>query len=236
MSAKDIIYLIMFRELRTGPKIMRELYDAVVAEPINLKSKSYIYQCVREMEAFGWVICIETKGMMRTMSTTEAGIQKQIAFAETYLNTLQRLKNAADYFAFEITGTGKRERPIWDEGVLKHFNRLINVRHLARYLFLTILNNPEHGVKGTAISIYELMDKRYGWQCAEGYIYELAHEMENPSNGWLEGSWDSDRRNYYVFKLTYHGVNMIAQEGEVALRFIRNLQQYTRNLLRLFSV
>ncbi|GAA0848040.1 helix-turn-helix transcriptional regulator [Paenibacillus glucanolyticus] len=234
LSAKDIIYLIVFRELQTHSKYMRELYDSVVEEPVNLKSKSYIYQAIREMEAQGWINCIEINGKTRTMATTEAGEKKREEFAATYLKTLIRLKDAADYFAYEITGTGNKNKPVWDEGVLKHFNRLINVRHLARYLFLSILNQPEYSAE-TAISIYELMNYRYGWQCGEGYIYELAHEMEDASNGWLEGRWNSNRRHNYVYRLTEHGSNMISKEGQAALSYIQNLQLYTHNLLRLFQ-
>lgn len=233
LSAKDIIYLIVFRELKDKPKYMKELYDAIVSEPINLKSKSYIYLAIREMESHEWIRCIEVRGKARTMATTNSGKKKQAEFVETYYATLRRLKGAADYFSYEITGSGSKEKPVWDEGVLKHFNRLINVRHLARYLFLTILSQPEHSLE-TAKSIYELMNKRYGWQCGEGYIYELAHEMEDPSNGWLVGRWNSSRRHFYVYRLTDHGLNMISNEAEAALVYIRNLQQYTRNLLHLF--
>lgn len=234
LSAKDIIYLIVFRELKTEPKYMKELYDAVVEEPINLKSKSYIYQAIRDMESQGWISCIEVRGKARTMATTPAGEEKQEEFVSTYYNTLKRLKDAADYFAYEITGSGNKEKPVWDEGVLKHFNRLINVRHLARYLFLTILSRPEHNLE-TAKTVYELMDIRYGWQCGEGYIYELAHEMEDPSNGWLEGRWNSSRRHNYVYRLTDHGLKMISEEAEASLVYIRNLQKYTQNLLQLFT-
>ncbi|WP_145950088.1 hypothetical protein [Paenibacillus sp. Y412MC10] len=233
LSAKDIIYLIIFRELRKGPRIMRELYDAVVAEPVNLKSKSYIYQAIRDMEAFGWISCIEVIGMTKKMATTKAGVQKQEEFASEYLQTLQLLKNAADFFAFEITGTGRMEKPEWNDRALKHFNRIVNVRYLTRFLFMSILSHPQHKVD-TVKNIYDLMKDRYGWQCGEGYIYELAHEMEDPSNGWIHGRWNSDRRHHYLFNLTPQGYEMIAKEREAALAFIRRLQTYTSNLLRLF--
>lgn len=233
LSAKDVIYLIVFRELQNGPKYIKELFDSVINESVNLKSKSYIYQAVQDMDLRGWISCIETRGKRRIMTITTSGIKKHEQFINTYLNLLQRLKGAADYFAYIITGSGSREQPIWDEGVLKHFNRLISVRHLARYLFLLILNDLEHK-SGTVVNIYELMEKRYNWQCGEGYIYDLAHEMEDISNGWVEGKWNSIRRHHYIYRLTDIGVLMISKEGEAALNYIRNLQQYTRSLLRLF--
>ncbi|QNR65250.1 hypothetical protein IAQ67_15155 [Paenibacillus peoriae] len=233
LSAKDVIYLIVFRELQNGPKYIRELFDSVITESVNLKSKSYIYQAVQDMDSKGWISCIETRGMKRIMAITESGTKKHEDFTNTYLNLLRHLKGAADYFAYIITGSGRKEQPIWDEGVLKHFNRLISVRHLARFLFLSILNDPEHN-SGTVVNIYELMAKRYSWQCGEGYMYDLAHEMEDHSNGWVEGRWNSIRRHHYIYRLTDLGVLMISKEGESALNYIRNLQHYTRSLLRLF--
>lgn len=233
LSARNIIYLIIFRELKIGPKYMKELHDVVTSEPIKLKSKSYIYQAIQEMESFAWISCIETEGLKRTMAITNLGLMKLDDLIETYKSTIERLKKAADFFLYEIRGTRKNERLDWNLAENQLFNRLTNVRHLARYLFLTILNDPQHSAE-TVIDIYELIKSRYGWQCGEGYIYELAHEMEEPTKAWVEGKWNSSRRHHYVYRITEAGREAISREAEITASYLRALQEYSQNLFRLF--
>ncbi|MFX3643302.1 MAG: hypothetical protein ACE3L7_32420 [Candidatus Pristimantibacillus sp.] len=231
LSAKDIIYLIIFRELRIQPQVMKSLSETVVRESGNLNSTIYIYQVIREMASHNWVVQAERIGNHKIMAITDHGIKKQKELSSTYYVLLSELKDTTDYFVSELNGHPLKERPPMSDAVRKHFNRLINVRHLTRYLFLTILEKEK---ACTCVEIYELMQLRYGWQCGEGYIYELAHEMEHPERGWIIGRWTSDRKHSYVYRLTQEGYTWISNECKDALEPIRSLQTYTVQLLKLF--
>lgn len=231
LSAKDIIYLIIFRELRIKQQVMKSLSETVIRESDNLNSTIYIYQVIREMVSHNWVVQSERVGNHKIMAITEQGIKKQQELAGTYYVLLRELKETADYFVSELNNQPISERPPMSEGVRKHFNRLINVRHLTRYLFLKILEKQK---VCTCVEVYELMKLRYGWQCGEGYIYELAHEMEHPDRSWIRGEWTSDRRHSYMYKLTQEGFSWINHECKDALESIYPLQSYTVRLLKLF--
>lgn len=231
LSAKDIIYLIIFRELRIKPQVMKSLSETVIRDSSNLNSTIYIYQVIREMASYNWVFQAERIGNQKIMAITDQGIKKQEELSSTYYVLLTELKETADYFVSELNGHPLSERPPMSEGVRKHFNRLVNVRHLTRYFFLTILEKHK---LSTCVEIYELMQLRYGWQCGEGYIYELAHEMEHPDRGWIAGRWTTDRRHSYVYWLTQEGYDWIAHECKDALEPIRSLQTYVTRLLQLF--
>lgn len=231
ISAKDIIYLIIFRELLIEPQAMKSLSETVVRESGNLNSTLYIYQVIREMASYNWVVQAERIGNHKIMAITDQGIKKQEELSKTYYVLLRELKNASNYFLSELNGHPLKDRPPMSDAVRKHFNRLVNVRHLTRYFFLTILEKEK---ACTCVEVYELMQIRYGWQCGEGYIYELAHEMEQPERGWIEGRWTSKRKHSYIYRLTQEGYNWIPHECKDALEPIRNLETYTVQLLKLF--
>lgn len=58
LSTKDIIYLIVFRELSSDKGYLSDMYQVVRTELSALekgKGRSYYYQVVNEMERFGWI-------------------------------------------------------------------------------------------------------------------------------------------------------------------------------------
>lgn len=238
LSERDIMYLLVFRELHNHAASPSEMFEVVREELMTInrgRARSYLYNVVSQMESYGWIetIRIENKNNKKYYAITNSGKAKVDSFRQSCMNSIICLKGLADTFAYQITGTGNPERPI--DITLeqrKMFSRLINVRHLIRYLFLKILTEPEHREE-TGKNIWNLLKDRYQWQPAQGYFYELAHEMET-EQGYIRGTWTTARRSSYVYRLTDHGMAAIEKEAETALYYIRQLQNYTRFILNLF--
>lgn len=237
LSTKDIIYLIVFRELSHDKGYLSDMYQVVRAELSALdkgKGRSYYYQVVNEMERFGWISLQGTDGKKKIYEISESGEAKIETFRSSYLDSISSLNHMADFLVYVITGSGSSKAPSLLIDQLKLFNRLINVRYLTRFLILKILSDRTHQSE-TAIDILQLIKERYHWQCAEGYIYELLHEMEDSEHEWVYGLWQDERRRYYFYRITDQGMNALPQEEEAALVFIRNLKNYTGLMLKLFK-
>ncbi|MEK5358075.1 helix-turn-helix transcriptional regulator [Paenibacillus sp. FSL L8-0709] len=237
LSTKDIIYLIVFRELSSDKGYLSDMYQVVRTELSALekgKGRSYYYQVVNEMERFGWISLQGTIGKKKIYELSESGREKIETFRSTYHESISLLNQMADYLLFVITGSGSSRAPSLSSEQLKLFNRLINVRFLTRYLILRILSDRSHQSE-TAIDILQLIRDTYHWQCAEGYIYELLHEMEDGEHEWVYGQWQDERRRYYYYRITDQGSMALSQEEESALMFIRNLKNYTGLMLKLFK-
>lgn len=237
LSERDIMYLLVFRELHKHAASPSEMYEVVREELTTIdrgRSRSYLYNVVSQMESFGWIETIRTenKNNKKYYAITGTGTAKVDSFRQSCMNSIASLKGMADHFVYYISGIGNPVQLDLATEQRKMFSRLINVRHLCRFLFLRILTEPDHR-KETGKNIWNLFKERYQWQPAQGYFYELAQEME-VDQGYIKGEWTTSRRNAYVYRLTDQGLAGMEKEAEAALHFIRQLQKYTRFILNLF--
>jgi DNA-binding PadR family transcriptional regulator len=231
------MYLLVFRELHNTTASPSDIYEVVREELATIdrgRARSYFYNIVSQMESFGWIETVrsEKKNNKKYYAVTNNGKQKVDSFRESCMKSILGLKQMADHFAYHITGTGNPTPLALSPEQRRMFSRLINVRHLIRYLFLKILTETEHREE-TGKNIWRLLKERYQWQPAQGYFYELAHEMET-EQGYIRGTWTSARRSSYVYRITDLGLSSIEKEAEAALYYIRQLQKYTRFILNLF--
>jgi DNA-binding PadR family transcriptional regulator len=237
LSERDVMFLLVFRELHGTIASPADIYEVVREDLLAFgrgRARSYFYTVVSQMESFGWIEVTRTerKNNKKYYVITESGKAKISDFQDSCLESITSLKQMADHFAYHITGTGNEEPLQLNKQQRMMFSRLINVRHLIRFLFLKTLTEFDHHVE-TGKNIWLLLKDRYKWQCAQGYFYELAHEMET-EQGYITGNWTTARRSSYVYKLTDVGREAINKEAEAALFFIRELQKYTRFILNLF--
>jgi len=237
LSERDVMYLLVFRELNNHAGSPSEIFEVIRIELLDIdrgRARSYLYNVVSQMESFGWIETIrnENKNNKKYYAITNNGKAKVDSFRQSCMSAISSLKAMADHFAFHITGTGNQESLELTLSQRKMFSRLINVRHLLRYLFLKILMEPGHREE-TGKNIWNLLKERYQWQPAQGYFYELAHEME-AEQGFIKGNWTSARRSSYVYRITEGGAAAMEKEAEAALYYIRQLQKYTRFIINLF--
>jgi DNA-binding PadR family transcriptional regulator len=237
LSERDIMYLLVFRELHQQVASPSEIYEVVRQELAAIdrgRARSYFYNIIKEMDAFGWIETVRTerKNNKKYYAVTTTGKQKVDNLRESCIHTIMSLKKVADHFAYHITGTGNPTPLELSKEQRRMFSRLINVRHLIRYLILKILTESEHRQE-TGKNIWQLLKERFMWQPAQGYFYELAHEMET-DQGYIRGEWTTDRRSRYIYRITARGLEAIEKEAETAMFYIRQLQKYTRFILNLF--
>ncbi|WP_433709010.1 hypothetical protein [Paenibacillus illinoisensis] len=237
LSERDIMYLLVLRELHKQTASPSEIFEVVREELRNIqrgRARSYFYNVVNQMESFGWIATIRTenKNNKKYYVITSEGYAKIDSFRESCMDSIKSLKSMADHFDYHISGTGKSEPTELNTQQRKMFNRLINVRHLIRFLFLKILTESEH-THESGKQVWLLFKERYQWQPAQGYYYEVLREME-VDQGYVTGHWTTDRRSTYIYEITDHGLESISSEGETTLYFLRQLQHYTRFILNLF--
>lgn len=237
LSERDIMYLLVFRELHKHVASTSDFYEVIREELLTInrgRARSYLYNIVSEMESFGWikVTLVADKSNKKYYVITASGYEKIDTFRQSFLGSISTLKEMADHFSYIITGSGSSKPVKQSVEQRRMFSRLMNIRHLVRFLFLSILSESEHRAE-TAKSLWNLLQDRYHWRPAQGYFYELAHEMET-EQGYIVGSWTTARRSSYVYRLTDRGAAAIQEEAETAIHYIRELQKYTRFIVNLF--
>lgn len=237
LSEKEVMFLLVFRELGDTSASPADIFEVVREELATIergRARSYFYNVVSQMESFGWIETVrsEKKNNKKYYAVTKSGKEKVDSLRESCMNSILNLKKTADHFAYHITGVGNSEPNQLSPEQRKMFSRLINVRHLIRFLVLKTLSEKEHRAE-TGKNIYRLFKERYHWQPAEGYFYELAREMET-EQGYISGEWTTSRRNSYVYRITELGKTSIEKEAKSAMYFIKQLQKYTQFILNLF--
>lgn len=247
LTQREIMYLFVFKMLSKGTShpaaLFAEMQERV---PIDfLKSRTNFYVAMDEMTKFGW-ISFMMEGRRKVYSITSSGVEKMEWYKQTYYIPLSSVKEIANTLILRITGSGREPVPESAQQHAKLFNRLINVRELVIYFFLEALYREKDQ---TAKDIYDFIQREYGWNCSEGYIYELAHELEGEVKKkkddpvqekeeripWIKGEWESRRRTHYRYRLTEDGMKMRGHAGETALYYIKNVHRYLGIIVNLLQ-
>lgn len=247
LTQREIMYLFVFKMLTGAPNhpgaLFAEMQERVPSD--FLKSRTNFYAAMDEMLRFDW-ITFQVEGRKKVYSLTSSGKEKMEWYRNTYYIPLSSVREIANTLIMKISGSGRD--PV-SESARQHaklFNRLINVRELVIYLFLEALHREKDQ---TAKDIYDIIRHEYGWICSEGYVYELAHELEGEPRKskrkdeeikdrripWIQGRWDGPRRNLYRYRLTDDGARMRFLSGETALFYIKNVHRYLHIIVELLG-
>lgn len=232
LTQREVVYLFVFKELEENPQHPAAMFNKM-QESISenfLKSRANFYAAIDEMTEKTWISFI-IEGRKKIYSLTDEGKEKLEWYRKTYYLPFFEVKKLADFLLHRITGSRENHPPQeQDFPYQKLFNRLINVRELVIYLFLQALaRNHER----TAKEIYKQIQEYYGWKCSVGYIYELAHEMEQKE--WLKGRWKGSRRTEYLYRLTDAGLKVLPKAEESSVYYIRNVQRFMKTVVYLLD-
>ncbi|TVY02406.1 helix-turn-helix transcriptional regulator [Paenibacillus cremeus] len=237
ISKVELLYLIVFHKLTTRSMGSKDLIDAIKLELATFDQRrhlSHIYDVLQSMESFGWIADQDGRGRDKTFGLTTTGREKMHWFESTYLETVNKIYTMTKHFVLYIQGDPTYPAPELTNEEIKLLNRLINVKHTVRYLFMDMLKeHRETGVTGK--QFLETMEKTHRWRVDDSYLYQLLRAIEGPE-GWVVGKWDDERkRNSFYYRLTSAGERIMAIEGENTSSLMKDVMKYTGNILRLFG-
>ncbi|RFU60894.1 PadR family transcriptional regulator [Peribacillus glennii] len=159
---------------------------------------------------------------------TEKGKELFTWYKSNFKERMTEVKLVIDRFMFDLTGSGnnppmKHELP---EEFRSYFSKIISVKDLVRYI---TLNTAQLRTKIYMGEVGEILKSNFGWIASNGYLYDLAHEMEE--NGLLIGRWESEKRTKRYLRITEEGRYHYKQIADSAAYQVREIQKYLDSVL-----
>ncbi|MFF0828824.1 helix-turn-helix transcriptional regulator [Brevibacillus sp. NPDC003359] len=234
MTYKDFFHLFIFRELSTEAQHAALLYKKVLEVfPTRTHSRAHFYQTISEMsDKYQWIKA-EKSGRKLILQLTNLGKEKQKDYFNSHFERLHTTYNMADHFIEVMEGNIKSINDSFPTQDQRFFSKLVRVRDLVRYFILNSMVTSRRHVYGS--EVLQMLINKFGWQCSEGYFYELIHEMEGFM--WIEGKWDDPtfrrKKLYHLLPLgeeSYEGVK------EKAFENVKMIKTFVKDILVVFEV
>jgi len=206
--------------------IMNKAHALITHRSINRRS---FYSAITKANNEGLIDIAERQDKLIYYRITEKGRDTYQTYYKTFYPSLEAIKTVVD--RLETVLKNERLRP--EEAALLHpeyrpfFSRLFSAKDIIRYYTLKRLKVQK---KLYMAEISELLEYQLGWTPSIGYLYDIAHEMEE--GALIVGRWDNDiRRNKRFYQLTDEGAHHSKQiEQSTAEQTIQHKKYLTECL------
>lgn len=188
----------------------------------------YVARVAKQLEAEDLLSGITAEGK-RFYQITEAGRELLQRYAEQYSNKFYEVKRVLDRIYFHLTRNGERPEEtaeILADEFRSYFSRLVSVKDLVRLIALQLGRNRD--------SFYmaetgEHLNYLFGWAPSNGYLYQIAREMEE--TGLLRGYWPDERRTVRYLVLTDAGNEFYDTVADSTVERLRQLRHFLSYIL-----
>ncbi len=234
LSHKELFLLYVLQALdqqtESGSVLFQKMRKELVGKRV---SQSHFYATLASLREQGLIKKISSTDRRQTLlSITDAGRQKREWYRQSYLESFTVVKHCADLIVFEITKRGSKPSVVqMSNEHQKFFSRLVPVRRLVEWMILKELHHAHRLIPSTILN--ESL-KKYGWQPAKTYYYEVLWDMEKKI--WVEGKWEGERRSHRVYRLLPKGNEVYPMVEEEVLTSARKVQMFLRSILQLLHV
>lgn len=188
-------------------KISKQLVETSHLELYTIKGKNYYKITEKGKELFRW-------------------------YKNNYYTRFSEVKLVINRFAHDLTGSGERPAVTHElpDEYRAYFSKIVSVKDLVRYVTLKKAMNRKSIYMG---EIGELLSLRFGWIASNGYLYNLAHEME--VGGLLVGYWEGEKRTKRYLHITDEGEFHYKQIADSAAHHVQKIEKYLVNVLSLLE-
>lgn len=228
MSQREFLTLYLLHTLSVKANYPKAIHQDLKNQ-FSGKIHSYDYLCKicnhlvesRHLELY-------TKKGRNYYKMTEKGKELFTWYKSNFKKRMTEVKLVIDRFMFDLTGSGsnppmQHELP---EEYRSYFSKIISVKDLVRYI---TLNTAQARTKIYMGEVGEILKSNFGWIASNGYLYDLAHEMEE--NGLLVGKWESEKRTKRFLRITDEGRYHYKQIADSAAYQVREIQKYLDSVL-----
>lgn len=228
-SVKDTLSLYwLFRTQREAvyPKELHEQFtDSFPGRKVGY---DYVARVAKQLEVEDLLTGFTSEGK-RFYQSTDAGTEQLQQYGEQYSSKFREVKVVLDRIYYHLTRDGGQPadpvEPLADE-FRSYFSRLVSVKDLVRLIALQLGRNRSSFYMAEA---GEQLSYLFGWSPSNGYLYQIAREMEE--TGLITGHWPDERRTVRYLVLTDAGNEFYGTVANSTVERLSDLRHFLSYIL-----
>ena len=202
-SVKDTLALYWLHVVSSKSSYPQDVYQQfIVTFPGRKVGYDYVARVAKQLETSGHLISSKFEGK-KMYSITNSGILRLTNYQDNYFQRFNEVATVINRMYHHLTHNGKKPEPptfSLHPDFRPYLAKLLSVKDVVRYMALKM--------SLTRSSFYmaevgEQLNDLFGWSPSNGYLYQLAREMEETD--LLIGHWKDERRTVRILKGTDAG-------------------------------
>jgi DNA-binding PadR family transcriptional regulator len=228
LSQREFLTLYLLHTLSYQSNYPRAIHHEL-QKMFSGKIHSYDYLCkISKQLVASEHLVLYTDKRRNYYQITEKGRELYKWYQDQFSSRFSEVKQVIDRFMHDLQGSGPNPQVTHElpEEYRSYFSKIISVKDLVRYVTLKAAFTKKPIYMG---EIAELLKTKFGWIASNGYLYDLAHEMEE--GGLLVGRWESEKRTKRYLRITDEGQHHYKQIADSAAYQVQETQKYLGSVL-----
>ncbi|WP_416150630.1 helix-turn-helix transcriptional regulator [Salipaludibacillus sp. HK11] len=233
LSQGDIYTIVILKVLNKRntdypAAILNKANDLLTHRSIN---RRYFYSTVAKAQGDELIKISDRTDKLIYYRITEKGMDVFKTYHKTFYPSMEAIKTVVD----RLESVLKNQQLHPEKASLLHadyrsfFSRLFSAKDVIRYYTIKQLQVQPSLFMA---EVSEILNEQLGWSPSIGYLYEIAHEMEEGE--LLVGKWNNDiRRNKRYYRLTDEGAHHFKQIEESTYVQTKQNKKYLAECLQL---
>ena len=191
-SVGDTLALFLLRSLLNRKNYSRALYEQFNLDfPGRSVSYEYVARTANTLERNGFLRS-QTEGRKKFFQITDKGKERLQEYNTIYAHRFREVSIVIDRFYYFLTKNGQPPQievePL-HEDFRPFISKLLSVKDVVRFMTLRFSLDRKSFYMA---EVQEQLNSLYGWSPSNGYLYDIAREMEETN--LLVGFWPDERR------------------------------------------
>lgn len=229
-SVKDTLALYWLHVVSTIPTYPRDVYQQFAESfPGRKVGYEYVARVAKQMESNGFLTSTVYEGK-KVYSITDEGIKRLHNYQNTYFKRFNEVATVINRMYYHLTHNGKKPEPTsmaLHPDFRPYLAKLLSVKDVVRYMALKMSLNRSSFYMA---EVGEQLDDLFGWSPSNGYLYQLAREMEETD--LLFGQWRDERRTVRILKGTDAGNLFLHTVERSLLERVTSVRTYLHYILK----
>jgi len=191
-SVGDALSLFLLRSILEQENYSKALYERFNLDfPGRSVSYEYVARTANSLENSGFLLS-RTDGRKKLFQITEKGKARLQEYENIYAIRFSEVSAVIDRFYYYLTKNASLSQvkivPL-HEDFRSFISKLLSVKDVVRFMALRLSLTRENFHMA---EVQEQLNSLFGWSPSNGYLYNIAHEMEQTN--LLVGFWPDERR------------------------------------------
>lgn len=232
-SVKDTLALYWLHLVSINPTYPRDVYQQFVETfPGRKVGYEYVARVAKQLETNGYLTSTVSEGK-KVYSINDSGLIRLRNYQDNYFKRFSEVAAVINRMHHHLTHNGKKpESPILPlhPDFRPYLAKLLSVKDVVRYMALKM------SLKRSTFYMAEVgeqLNDLFGWTPSNGYLYQLAREMEE--SDLLIGQWRDERRTVRYLKGTEAGELFLPTVERSLVERVTSVRTYLQYILKFLN-